>query len=196
MTAEGTVTVKVALIGSTMVGKTSLMVKYCKGHFTEDYIATLGIQFLERQITVKNTPVNIVIWDIGGQKNFMDMLHICCEGAHAMIFMFDLADIKSLTALRDWYKAAYQSNNTARTFLVGNKFDLYFDMPQQEKEVITQKAKKFAKAIGAPLVYCSNTKSINIKKLFQIVVGSVFGLTPKIEQVDDPNKPIIIWDIQ
>ncbi|KAK8881986.1 GTPase Spg1 [Tritrichomonas musculus] len=193
MTTEGAVTVKVALIGSTMVGKTSLMVKYCKGDFKEDYIATLGIQFLERQITVKGAPVNIVIWDIGGQKNFMDMLHICCEGAHALIFMFDLANIKSLFALRDWYKAAYTSNNTARTFLVGNKFDLYFELPEQEKNVITQKAIKFAKAIGAPLIYCSNTKSINIKKLFQIVVGSVFGLTTKIEQVDDSNKPVIIF---
>lgn len=193
MTTEGNVTVKVALVGSTMVGKTSLMVKYCKGSFTEDYIATLGVQFLEKQITVKNTPVTIVIWDIGGQKNFMDMLHICCEGAHAVIFMFDLSNIKSLTALRDWYKAAYNSNNTARTFLVGNKFDRYFDMPEQEKQVITNKAKKFAKAIGAPLIYCSNTASINIKKLFQIVVGSVFGLTPKIEPVDDINKPIIVF---
>jgi GTP-binding protein of the ras superfamily involved in termination of M-phase len=193
MSSESSLTVKVALIGSTMVGKTSLMVKYCKGSFTEDYIATLGVQFLEKQIVVKNNAVNIVIWDIGGQKNFMDMLPVCCDGAHAMIFMFDLSAISSLTALRDWYKAAWQCNNTARVFLVGNKFDKYFELPEQERICITNKARKFAAAIGAPLVYCSSTRSINIKKLFQIVIGSVFGLKPKFEQVDDPGKPVVIF---
>ena len=193
MTTEGAVSVKVALIGSTMVGKTSLMVKYCKGSFSEDYIATLGVQFLERQITIKNNPVNIVIWDIGGQTSFMDMLPVCCDSAHAMIFMFDLSTPSSLNALRDWYKAAWQYNNTARLFLVGTKFDKYFNLQEQEKVVITQRAKKFATAIGATLVYCSSTESINVKKLFQIVLGSVFGLKTKIEPVDDPGKPVIFF---
>ena len=191
--AEGAITVKIALIGSSMVGKTTLMVKYCKGSFSEDYIATLGVQFLERQITVKNTPVNIVIWDIGGQKSFMDMLPVCCDGAHVMIFMFDLSNFASLTALRDWYKSAYDCNPGARVFLVGNKFDLYFEMSEQEKIAITNKAKKFADAIDAPLMYCSNTHSINVKKLFQLVIAQVFGLEPKIEKCDDPNQPIILY---
>jgi len=193
MAEGGAITVKIALIGSSMVGKTTLMVKYCKGTFSEDYIATLGVQFLERQITVKNTPVNIVIWDIGGQKSFMEMLPVCCDGAHVMIFMFDLSNIGTLTALRDWYRSAYECNQTARVFLVGNKFDLYFELSEQEKAGITNKAKKFAQAIGAPLIYCSNTHSINVKKLFQIIIAQVFGLDPKIEQCDDPNKPVIIY---
>lgn len=191
--SESAITVKIALIGSSMVGKTTLMVKYCKGAFSEDYIATLGVQFLERQITVKNTPVNIVIWDIGGQKSFMDMLPVCCDGAHVLIFMFDLSNITSLTALRDWYKSANDCNPSARVFLVGNKFDLYFEQTEEEKIAITNKAKKFATAIGAPLMYCSNTHSINVKKLFQLIIAQVFGLDPKIEQCDDPNEPIVLY---
>jgi GTP-binding protein of the ras superfamily involved in termination of M-phase len=195
MASDSAVSVKVALIGSSTVGKTTLMVKYCKGTFTEDYIATLGVQFLERQVSVKNTAVNMVIWDIGGQKNFMDMLPVCCDGAHAMVFMFDLTALSSLTALRDWYKAAWDCNKTARVFLVGNKFDKYFELPEAERVVITSKAKKFASAIGAPLVYCAVTSelAINVNKLFQVIIGSVFGLKPKIDIVDDPNKPVMIF---
>ncbi len=186
------VQVKVALIGSSCVGKTTLMVKYCKGALNEPFIATLGVQFLEKTISIKGTPVDIVIWDIGGQKNFMDMLPICCDGAHAMIFMFDLSNIQSLPALRDWYKSAWTCNQNARPFLVGTKFDIYFEKPEDERILITNKAKKFAKAIQAPLIYCSATHSINIKKLFQIIIGRVFGLNTKIEQCDDPSKPVII----
>ena len=191
--SEAAITVKIALIGSSMVGKTTLMVKYCKGTFSEDYIATLGVQFLERQITVKNNTVNIVIWDIGGQKSFMDMLPVCCDGAHVMIFMFDLSNPPTLTALRDWYKSAVECNNSARVFLVGNKFDSYFELTHDEQVAITNKAKKFASVIGAPLVYCSNTHSINVKKLFQLIIAQVFGLEPKIERCEDPGQPVIIY---
>jgi GTP-binding protein of the ras superfamily involved in termination of M-phase len=195
MLADAAVSVKVALIGSSTVGKTTLMVKYCKGPFTEDYIATLGVQFLERQVVVNNAAVNMVIWDIGGQKTFMEMLPVCCDGAHAMVFMFDLTALSSLTALRDWYKAAWDCNKTARVFLVGNKFDKYFELPEAERAVITSKAKKFASAIGAPLVYCAVTGdlAINVNKLFHVIIGSVFGLKPKLETVDDPNRPVLIF---
>jgi GTP-binding protein of the ras superfamily involved in termination of M-phase len=195
MASEPQVSVKVALIGSSTVGKTTLMVKYCKGTFTEDYIATLGVQFLERHVSVKNTAVNMVIWDIGGQRNFMDMLPVCCDGAHAMVFMFDLTALSSLTALRDWYKAAWDCNKTARVFLVGSKFDRYFELPEAERVVITNKAKKFATAIGASLIYCAVTSdlAINVNKLFQVIIGSVFGLKPKIDIVDDPGKPVVIF---
>jgi GTP-binding protein of the ras superfamily involved in termination of M-phase len=75
----------------------------------------------------------MVIWDIAGQTSFMDMLSVCCEGAHALIFMFDLSAVQSLTALRDWYQATFTCNNFARCFLVGPKFGLYHELPDQEK---------------------------------------------------------------
>jgi hypothetical protein len=51
MGEEANVTVKVALVGRSMVGRPAVMAKSCKGSFTEDCIASLGLQFLERQIS-------------------------------------------------------------------------------------------------------------------------------------------------
>jgi len=42
------VLVKVGMIGDSEIGKTSLMVKYVQGNFNEDYIQTLGVNFMEK----------------------------------------------------------------------------------------------------------------------------------------------------
>lgn len=186
-------TVKIALIGSGKVADIrNILSKYCKKEFIREYADTLGIEFLEFQTNVKNTPVNLVFWNICTKKDFMKSLQIVCEGAHAVIYFFDLSDNKTLTCLRDFYKSAFLYNNIMKPILVGTRFDLYYGMQDQEKMQITEKAKKFAKAINAPLVYCSEEKSINIKKIFQIIIGKVFSLTPKIDQVDDYHLPIVL----
>ena len=44
------------------------MVKYVEGQFEEDYIETLGVNFMEKSITLKSTEVTFSIWDLGGQR--------------------------------------------------------------------------------------------------------------------------------
>ncbi len=41
---------QVGLIGDSQIGKTSLMVKYVEGRLDEDYIETLGVNFMVRTV--------------------------------------------------------------------------------------------------------------------------------------------------
>ena len=43
------VALKIGLIGDSQIGKTSLMVKYVEGSFDEDYIQTLGVNFMDKR---------------------------------------------------------------------------------------------------------------------------------------------------
>lgn len=45
------VAIKVVVVGNGAVGKSSMIQRYCKGVFTKDYKKTIGVDFLERQIT-------------------------------------------------------------------------------------------------------------------------------------------------
>lgn len=50
-------------------------------------------------------------------------------------------------------------------------------------------ARKFAKAMKAPLIFTSASHSINVQKLFKVVLSKVFELkctVPMIERVGDP----------
>jgi GTP-binding protein of the ras superfamily involved in termination of M-phase len=60
------VVVKIGMLGDVQVGKTSLMVKYVNDRFDENYMMTLGVNFLEKKVELKNTEINMMIWDLGG----------------------------------------------------------------------------------------------------------------------------------
>ena len=57
---------KVGMVGDAQVGKTSLMVRYVEGKFDEDYIETLGVNFMEKSIKLPRTSVTFSVWDLGG----------------------------------------------------------------------------------------------------------------------------------
>jgi len=66
--------VKVGMVGDAQVGKTTLMVKYVENRLDEDYIQTLGVNFMEKSITLRSTAVTFSIWDLGGHHEFLSML--------------------------------------------------------------------------------------------------------------------------
>jgi Ras-related protein Rab-7A len=47
------------------VGKTSLMNQYVSNKFTNQYKATIGADFLTKEVTVEDRQVTMQIWDTG-----------------------------------------------------------------------------------------------------------------------------------
>jgi len=182
-TANEGVTLKVAMIGDAAVGKTSLMVKYVEDTWDEDYVGTLGVNFLEKVVTVRGTEVTFSIWDLGGQREFMNMLPLVCNEAAAILFMFDLTRLNTLNSVKEWYRQARAFNKSAVPLLIGTKYDQFASFPHDEQAEITELARKFAKAMGAPLLFCSASHSINVQKIFKIVLAQCFGLKCKIPKI-------------
>lgn len=61
---------KVVLLGDSGVGKTSLMNQYVERRFSNQYKATLGVDFLVKEVVIDETPVTLQIWDTAGQERF------------------------------------------------------------------------------------------------------------------------------
>ena len=57
---------QVGMVGDAQTGKTSLMVKYVEGSFDEDYIQTLGVNFMEKTVSIRKVNITFSIWDLGG----------------------------------------------------------------------------------------------------------------------------------
>ncbi|KAG8794525.1 septum-promoting GTP-binding protein 1, partial [Serendipita sp. 399] len=95
------VVVKVGMVGDSQIGKTSLMVKYVEGSFDEDYIQTLGVNFMEKTISVRRTTITFSIWDLGGQREFVNMLPLVCNDAVAILFMFELTRKATLNSVKE-----------------------------------------------------------------------------------------------
>ncbi|KAI9803207.1 MAG: septum-promoting GTP-binding protein 1 [Sarcosagium campestre] len=162
---QNSVVIKVGMVGDAQIGKTSLMVKYVEGSWDEDYIQTLGVNFMEKTISIRNTEITFSIWDLGGQREFVNMLPLVCNDAVAILFMFDLTRKSTLNSIKEWYRQGRGFNKTAIPFLVGTKYDHFVNFPREDKEEISNQAKRFAKAMRASLIFSSTSHSINVQKV-------------------------------
>nr|POF13977.1 septum-promoting gtp-binding protein 1 [Quercus suber] len=162
---NASVVIKVGMVGDAQIGKTSLMVKYVEGSWDEDYIQTLGVNFMEKTISIRNTEITFSIWDLGGQREFVNMLPLVCNDAVAILFMFDLTRKSTLNSIKEWYRQGRGFNKTAIPFLVGTKYDHFVNFPREEQEEISTQAKRFAKAMKASLIFSSTSHSINVQKV-------------------------------
>ncbi|RPB15768.1 P-loop containing nucleoside triphosphate hydrolase protein [Morchella conica CCBAS932] len=116
---RNSVVIKVGMVGDAQIGKTSLMVKYVEGSFDEDYIQTLGVNFMEKTISIRNTEITFSIWDLGGQREFVNMLPLVCNDAVAILFMFDLTRKSTLNSIKEWYRQARGFNKVSYSLSVG-----------------------------------------------------------------------------
>ncbi|KAK8861290.1 septum-promoting GTP-binding protein 1 [Kwoniella shandongensis] len=190
---RNSIVLKVGMVGDSQIGKTSLMVKYVEGSFDEDYIQTLGVNFMEKAISIRNTEITFSIWDLGGQREFVSMLPLVSNDAVAILFMFDLTRKATLNSVKEWYRQARGFNKTAIPVLIGTKYDAFASFPREEQEEITKQAKRFSKAMHAPLIFCSTSHSINVQKIFKIVLAKAFDLKCVIPEIDEVGEPILLY---
>ncbi|CAJ2507158.1 Uu.00g083440.m01.CDS01 [Anthostomella pinea] len=191
--ARNQVVIKVGMVGDAQIGKTSLMVKYVEGSWDEDYIQTLGVNFMEKTISIRNTEITFSIWDLGGQREFVNMLPLVCNDAVAILFMFDLTRKSTLNSIKEWYRQGRGFNKTAIPILVGTKYDHFVNFPREDQEEISNQARRFAKAMRAALIFSSTSHSINVQKIFKIVLSKAFDLKCTIPEIENVGEPLLLY---
>lgn len=66
----------ILLIGDASVGKTSLVNVYAGKGFKDVHMATMGLDFIARDVNPKSAPnevYNLKIWDTAGQERFKSL---------------------------------------------------------------------------------------------------------------------------
>ncbi|XP_056590133.1 ras-related protein Rab-7a isoform X1 [Triplophysa dalaica] len=165
MTEWSTPHLKVILIGNSGVGKSSFMTRFVDHRFTNLYRATIGVDFLTKELTIDKTSVILQIWDTAGTERFHSLGTSLYRGAHCCLLVFDVTSLASFTALEGWKKEflvqAGPSDPTGFPFIViGNKVDL------ENREVPPKKAKQWCSAMGAEYYECSAKEDIDVDRTF------------------------------
>ena len=92
---------------------------------------------MEKTISIRNTEITFSIWDLGGQREFVNMLPLVCNDAVAILFMFDLTRKSTLNSIKEWYRQGRGFNKTAIPFLIGTKYDHFVSFPKEDQEEIS-----------------------------------------------------------
>lgn len=132
---------KIVLLGDGAVGKTSLVRRYVEQTFSDDYIATIGVNVKKKLI--KDLDLNMSIWDIYGQKSINPGDHSSnYVGAKGALVVFDLTRKKTFMHLKGWIEDLYDVTGKIPVVLLGNKNDIIKDFEDDRNTIFTKASKK------------------------------------------------------
>ena len=118
--------IKILTLGDTMVGKSSIVLRFSDNKFDENQFATIGIDFKTKYIKVRDASVKVLIWDTAGQEKFRNIAKQYYKGANGVLLIYDVCNRKSFERIGFWLNELKENNKIDElyTILVGNKIDL------------------------------------------------------------------------
>jgi len=173
---------KVVLLGAPSVGKTSLLARYVDDIFRDEYMQTIGANFLIKEVDLKNIIHNIDIkssernqdikerglklyfWDIGGQTDKLFANEYYFIQALGAMIIFDILNRKSFKNLEFWISKLKELSGDVPFIIVGNKLD-----KSEEREVSEEEGRKFAKKYGVDYIETSAKNDMNVNKAFELL---------------------------
>ncbi|MHA1227225.1 MAG: Rab family GTPase [Candidatus Hodarchaeales archaeon] len=137
---------KIVVAGDPLVGKTQLVSVFTKRDFEHKPTAGADISFLKlRSSSDSGSMTTAIFWDLSGQPAFDKVRPLFYEGAHAIIYVFDVTRENTVRSLPQWVKEVKKILPDSPAILIGNKIDL-----DDKREVSDDIGLKFADKMHAP----------------------------------------------
>ncbi|XP_037683908.1 ras-related protein Rab-42 [Choloepus didactylus] len=169
---------RVALLGDTAVGKTSLLRSYVAGAPGTlgpepglELVPTVGVEFYSRALQLRAGPrVKLQLWDTAGQERFRCITRSFYRNMVGVLLVFDVTNRKSFEHIRDWHQEvmATQGPDKAIFLLVGHKSDL-----QSTRCVSAQEAEELAASLGMAFVETSAQNNSNVDLAFDTLANAI-----------------------
>ncbi|MHA1976484.1 MAG: Rab family GTPase [Candidatus Hodarchaeales archaeon] len=117
---------KIIVCGTGAVGKTSIVRRFVENKFDFNYLLTVGMEPSNRKLQVNGFLVNLILFDVAGQKRFQTLREIFFRKASGALLVFDLTRPESLEELYEWKEQIDErlGKNRIPIVLLGNKADI------------------------------------------------------------------------
>ncbi|ETO07010.1 Rab7 [Reticulomyxa filosa] len=144
------------------------MNQYVNNKFSKSYKATIGADFLTKEIVIDDKLVTLQIWDTAGQERFQSLGMAFYRGADCCILAYDITDQKSFESLELWMEefvnqAAPRDPKEFPFAILGNKADL----AKAQRKVAEAQARQWCKnKSDLPFFETSAKDNINVEQAF------------------------------
>ena len=190
-------TFKILTLGESGVGKTCILRRFVENKFSKNHLATIGIDFKTKTISIKGYEVKLKIWDTAGQERFRNITNQYYKGADGIILVYDLTNKESMLKIKDWMEQIQQNTTSSEIalVLVANKVDLNRVITNDESLSLSQqlKIKSFETSAlsgdGIDDIFQYLTMEIiNKKKLDDSINGNGMVLDKNFKQKKEKDK--------
>lgn len=151
---------KVCLLGTSGVGKTSLIARFVHSIFSEKYLTTLGVKTDKKIVQLDGTDVTLVIWDLAGDDDFQRLQTSYLRGTSGYLLVADGTRRVTLDQALDLQKRVAENLAGTPFILVLNKADLAAQWELDEARIQTLAAADF------PILKTSAKEGAGVEEAF------------------------------
>lgn len=154
--------IKVIVVGDGNVGKTSMLKRFVKGDFTDQYKKTIGAEFMEKEVYCEGNTVKLMLWDTAGQEVFDALTSSYYRGAGTAVLAFSTIDRDSFMNVAKWKAKVEAQCGEITMVLCQTKGDLI------DQAVVTeQEAQDLAANLRMTFFRISTKEDSNVTELFE-----------------------------
>ncbi|ESO91691.1 hypothetical protein LOTGIDRAFT_163420 [Lottia gigantea] len=152
---------KIVLAGDAAVGKSSFIMRLCKGKFVNNLSSTLGVDFQTKVLEVDGRTVALQLWDTAGQERFRSIAKSYFRRADGVLLLYDVTYERSFLNVRDWVEAIESvtqdgAQKNVPIMLCGNKTDMRAEMEQQGRRTVREEdGRRLAKEFNGLFIEAS-----------------------------------------
>uniref|UniRef100_A0A9I9DM54 Ras-related protein Rab7 n=1 Tax=Cucumis melo TaxID=3656 RepID=A0A9I9DM54_CUCME len=155
---------------------------YVYKKFNLQYKATIGADFMTKELQIDDQLVTLQVWDTAGQERFQSLGAAFYRGADCCVFVYDVNAVKSFESLTSWHeeflKQAGPADPKAFPFLLlGNKIDvdnghnravrIFKSLSETNDNVSEKRARQWCDSRGSmPYFETSAKEDYNVNEAF------------------------------
>ena len=177
---------KLIFLGDQSVGKSCILNRFMYDTFTEDYQATIGLDFQNKKdCQIDNQDIHLLLYDTSGQEKFKSLIPMYTRNANIILLVYDITSQNSFNNLSNWLEDLINVKKEEVIFaVVGNKTDL-----EDNREVSAEEWKKFAEEKNFIFAEVSAKTGDGINKLFDVILKEM--LKKKTKLLPHPQPKVI-----
>jgi len=173
-------TLKIVTLGQSATGKTCIIKRFINNRFHEKVVATFGVDYCYRNISVYGREFRLLVVDTAGHEKFLSLPPSYLRGAVGVLLVFDVTNKSSFEKGIPKMLELIHPDDDMRMILVGNKADA-----KDRRKVTRKQAEEFAANLGVLYFETSAVTGQNIHKVFEEITKVIYITSDLIISITD-----------
>ncbi|MHA2339899.1 MAG: GTP-binding protein [Candidatus Hodarchaeales archaeon] len=165
---------KIAVVGDTSAGTSSLISRYTKNIFKKEYVKTIGAQYSVFDKEIEGDLVRLLFWDIAGSKQFQFLHQNFFKNSRAAIIAYSLKENDQerdiITQISDWYEQIKKICGDIPILIIANKADLI-----DKNNMDFSNVQEFVDENNLLGYYLTSVKTgQGVKEAFEVIIDALY----------------------
>jgi len=160
---------KICLLGAFAVGKTSLVARFVKSIYSDQYLTTVGVKVDKKAVSLGDKEVNLIVWDLAGEDEFQKVSMDYLRGAAGYLLVADGTRLSTLETARLLRQRVADNIGDIPFVFIINKNDLSAEWEIDDQAVAD------CQATGWNVIKSSAKTSEGVEEAFKLLAEKLCG---------------------